>query len=121
MRFGGAYSYLQINRAYGIYNQANEILGTSTATGFDAMMTGNLSLFQAAVNPQGKFPCSIDPATATLLQTPACTLALPATTPSPSRSYRYQDWAVYLQDSWKVTPNFTFNYGMRYEYYLNPA
>jgi hypothetical protein len=117
MRFGGAYSYLQINRAYGIYNQAYEILGTSNATGFDAMMTGDLNLFQAAVNPQGKFPCSVDPTTGTLVQTPACTLTLPATTPSSSRSYRYQDWAVYLEDSWKVAPTFTFNYGLRYEYY----
>jgi hypothetical protein len=30
---------------------------------------------------------------------------------------RYQDWAAYAEDSWRVTPRFTFNYGVRYEYF----
>src|SRR5207244_10515349 len=68
-------------------------------------------------DPQGKFPCHEDFATALPIPYPNCTITLPAASPSFSRSFRYQDWAVYLQDSWKVTPRFTFNFGTRYEHY----
>jgi hypothetical protein len=42
---------------------------------------------------------------------------LPASPPSFSRSDRYRDWALYAQDSWRVKPKFTFNFGVRYEYF----
>ena len=116
MRFGGAYNYEQINRAYGAYAQAVELMGTNTANGLDSMVTGNLAIFQAAIDPQGKFPCVKD-AAGNLIQTPACTITLPATAPSFSRSFRYNDWAAYAQDNWKLTRRFTFNYGVRYEFY----
>ena len=116
MRFGGAYNYEQINRAYGAYAQAVELMGRNTAAGLDSMMTGDLAIFQAAIDPQGKFPC-VKNAAGTVMQTPACTITLPATAPSFSRSFRYNDWAVYAQDNWKLTRKFTFNYGLRYEFY----
>ena len=34
-----------------------------------------------------------------------------------ARSYRYKDWAMYAQDSYKLTPRLTLNYGVRYEHY----
>jgi hypothetical protein len=116
VRFGGLYDYQQINQAFGAFAQALQQLGTDSPTAFDHLVNGNLALFQVAVNPQGKFPCrrAVD---GTLLQTPDCTLTLPANQPSFARSYRYHDWAAYLQDSWRVTPRFTFNYGVRYEYF----
>ena len=116
MRFGGAYNYEQINRAYGAYAQAVELLGTNTARGLDNIVNGSLDLFQAAISPQGKFPCVKD-ATGALIQTPACTITLPTAAPSFSRSFRYHDWAAYAQDNWKINRKFTFNYGMRYEFY----
>jgi outer membrane receptor protein involved in Fe transport len=116
MRFGGAFNYEQINRAYGAYAQGLELIGTSTAGGLDGMVDGTLALFQAAINPQGKFPCPKD-ASGKLVVTASCTLTLPATAPSFSRSFRYHDWAVYAQDSWKLNHRFTLNYGMRYEFY----
>ncbi len=91
-------------------------MGTNTANGLDSMVTGNLAIFQAAIDPQGKFPCVKD-AAGNLIQTPACTITLPATAPSFSRSFRYNDWAAYAQDNWKLTRRFTFNYGVRYEFY----
>ena len=116
VRFGGLYDYQQINRAFGAYGQGIEQLGTDATSAYADLLSGNLTLFQVAVDPQGKFPCPRD-VTGTLIQTPGCTLALPAGPPSFARSYRYNDWAAYLEDSWRVTPRFTFNYGFRYEYF----
>src|SRR5260370_3192155 len=80
------------------------------------MINGNLVLFQAAINPQGHFPCSRD-ASGAIIKTPACTLTLPVNSPSFARSYRYRDFALYARDSWKIAARLTLNYGLRYEYY----
>lgn len=116
MRYGGAYTYEQLNKAYGAYAQALELVGSSTANGLDGMVDGTLAIFQAAIDPQGKYPCPKDQSGA-LVVTPSCTLTLPATSPSFSRSYRFQDWAAYAEDSWRLNHRLTLNYGARYEYY----
>ncbi len=116
MRFGGQFNYQQMNRGYGAYAQAVEKMGNTSLDGLDNMINGNLVLFQAAISPQGHFPCSRN-ASGAIIQTPACTLTLPVNSPSFSRSYRYRDFALYAQDSWKITPRLTLNYGLRYEYY----
>src|SRR5262249_14535546 len=116
-RFGGQYLYEQINRAYGAYAQAVELLGRNTGAGLDNLITGNLALFQAAVNPQGKFPCVRNANTGALIPSPNCTLTLPASSPVFARSYRYSDWGTYANDSWKVGPRLTLNLGVRYEHY----
>jgi hypothetical protein len=36
------------------------------------------------------------------------------------RFYRYYQTQLYFQDSWKVVPSFTFNYGMTYQYFSVP-
>src|SRR6267143_1039264 len=116
MRFGGQMNYQQMNRGYGAYAQAVEKLGNGAADGLDSFINGNLVLFQAAINPQGHFPCSRD-ASGAIVQTPACTLTLPVGSPTFARNYRYRDFALYAQDSWRFTPRLTLNYGLRYEYY----
>lgn len=117
MRYGGQVNYIQLNRGYGAYAQAIEELGKNQPAGLDNLITGNLALFQVAVDPKGKFPCVRDPNTGQLIASPNCTVSLPASAPSFNRDYRYKDWAAYAQDTWKLTPRFTFNYGVRYEYY----
>jgi len=117
MRYGGQLNYIQINRGYGAYAQAVEQIGKTQATGLDNMANGVLYLFQVAVNPNGKFPCARDPLTLQLVQNAGCTIDLPAGPPAFNRSYRYHDWAVYAQDSWRFSPRLTLNYGVRYEYY----
>ena len=119
MRFGGQFNYEQINRGYGAYGQAIEALGGTghEANGIDDMLTGNLYSFQVAVDPQGKLPCRRDPATKLLIANAGCTLNGPVGAPSFNRGYRYNDWAVYAQDSWRMAHHLTVNYGVRYEFY----
>jgi hypothetical protein len=117
MQFGGQIVYIQANNAYGAYAQASEQIGINRTAGLNGLVTGNLFQFQAAVNGQGALPCVRNPYTGVLTQTPACSINLPATQPAFARSNRFHDWAVYGQDSFKLTPRLTFNYGLRYEYY----
>ena len=115
-RFGGQWTYMQMNIAYGAYAQAYEVLGTGLQTGLSQMLSGGLQYYEAAVSPQGKLPCTSNP-DGSLNATPACEVTPPVGPPSFARSYRYNDWALYAQDNYRVTPKFTFNYGLRYEHY----
>lgn len=36
------------------------------------------------------------------------------------RGFRQREWAAFAQDTWKVLPNLTFTYGLRWEYYGVP-
>jgi hypothetical protein len=136
MRFGGTWTYIQLNYAYGAYVQAVEQLGTGTLSSMNNLLnvaggTGGSQLrhFEARLDPQGKLPCHVNPGfwasnnTGTpdepvdAISSPDCTITPPLGTPGFARSYRYNDWALYAQDSFKVTPKFTFNYGVRYEHY----
>ena len=117
MQFGTQLIYIQDNEAYGAYAQAVEQLGNSEPLGLQALFSGDLFEFQAAVDPKGALPCVRNPYTGDLAPTAGCSINLPASSPSFARSERFRDWAVYAQDSWKITPKFTWNYGLRYEYY----
>jgi hypothetical protein len=128
MRFGGQYTYIQLNYGYGAYAQAVEQLGGTQQDSMDDLVNagGNplgsilsgTDGFSARVNPQGALPCPVDvngnpvnPCPANSVVTP------PLASASYGRSYRYNDWALYAQDSFRFTPRLTLNYGMRYEHY----
>ena len=119
-RFGGQYVYTQDNRTFGAYENAVQALepggNGKVNDGLENLMNGNAGWFQVVIDPQGKFPCFKDATGATVV-TPSCSINLPATQPSFSRSNRYNDFAFYAQDSWKVTPRLTLNLGLRWEYY----
>ena len=107
--------YIQNNITYAAYAQSNQGIGSNNRDSLDNFVTGDLAVFRAAVYPQGAFPCNRNYLTGELTQTPGCTLTLPATQPNFSRSTRYKEWALYADDSFKLTPKFTFNYGLRYD------
>lgn len=118
MRFGGQWTYIQMNIAYGAYAQAVEYLQTDLQPALTNMVSGTLQYYEAAIDPQGKLPCA--PLADGTEPTPApasCAIQPPVTAPSFARSYRYKDWAWYAEDSWKATPRLTLNYGLRYEHY----
>lgn len=117
IKAGFQFIHIRDNRIFGAYENAVEILGKDLASGLGNLISGNIYQFEGAIDPQGEFPCYRDPATGAYIQTPACTLTLPVGPPKFERNYRYNDLAFYGQDSFKVTPRLTLNYGVRWEYY----
>jgi hypothetical protein len=118
--FGGQFLFIKDNRAFGAYENAIEALGkngTSTNGGLLALLGGTVGQFEVAINPQGELPCSRSAATGAYTVTAACTLTNPLSSPNFTRSNRYKDYALYVQDSWKATPRLTINGGVRWEVY----
>lgn len=118
-QFKAGVQFIQIrdNRIFGAYENAVEILGTTLDTGLANLISGNIYQFQGAIFPQGEFPCYRDPNTGAPIVTAACTLTLPVGPPAFNRNYRYNDFAAYGQDSWKLTQHLIVNLGLRWEYY----
>jgi len=111
IRFGGLFTYIEDNRTFGAYETAVAALGTNTSSSIDNLIDGQLTSFEAAIYPQGKYPCIGGVVTA------ACTLTLPVGPPNFSRSNLGHDAALYVQDSWKIRPTVTLNLGLRWEYF----
>lgn len=129
MKFGGQFTYIQLNYAYGAYQQAVEQLAVGLNDGLNALVNapGNpngspLLNFTGRVAPNA-LPCTAQPQywntsdPADLNVTPACSVTPPLAAADPARSYRYKDWALYGQDSYKITRRLTLNYGLRWEHY----
>ena len=116
-KFGGQYLNIKDNRLFGAYENPVEALGTNLNSALTNLTAGQLHQFQGAIFPEGEFPCKKDPATGNIVQTPACTLTLPVGEPNFLRNYRYNDFAFYAQDAWKIKPRLTLNLGVRWEYY----
>jgi len=127
MHFGGQFTYIQLNVAYGAYNQANEVLGSDLGPSLntltnaggdmeDGVYASPILEFDARVNAEGALPCATDIYGNPII-TSACTVTPPLPAANPARSYRYKDWALYAGDSLKLTPRLTVNYAVRYEHY----
>ena len=128
--FGGAYIQIRDNRVFGAYENPIEPLGTTFAgsgntytafnSAFGNLINGNTWRFQGAIYPQGLFPCLRDQYGANVPVNGSlnyCTLNLPVGPPAFGRNNRYNDGSWYVNDSWKMTPRFTLNLGLRWEYY----
>lgn len=110
LRFGGSYNYLRDNRTFGAYETGGEYLGTSVSKSFEGLLEGQLHQLQVAINPQGKYPC-----VSLAAPTADCTVTMPVGSPNFSRSNRYNDYSMYVQDAYRVHPRFTVNLGLRWE------
>jgi outer membrane receptor protein involved in Fe transport len=109
-RFGGTYDYQRDNRTYAAYQTAVDALSKGgLGPALSGLLSGNFTDIKVAVDPQGKFPCAVDPTN--------CQVTLPVNGPNFSRSNRYHEFALYAQDSWKIRPRFTLNVGLRWEYF----
>jgi hypothetical protein len=118
--FGGQFLYIKDNRAFGAYENAVESIGvngTTTAGGITNLLAGQVGQFEVAIYPQGELPCVRSASTGSSILTPACTLTNPLGQPNFSRSNRYKDYALYVQDSWKATSRLNLDYGVRWEVY----
>ena len=117
--FGGDVLNIKDNRTFGAYEEAVDALVNSTSgtsNGLINFLSGNLGLLQVAVDPQSKYPCYRS-ATGGYIKNTACTINLPVSSPNFSRANNYLDGAAYASDSWKVSPKFTVNLGVRWEIY----
>lgn len=109
IRFGGSYNYLRDNRTFGAYETAGAYLSSGdVSTSFENFLAGQLYQLQVAIDPQGKYPCGSS-------VTADCTVNMPVGLPNFSRSNRYNDYSMYVQDAFKVTPRLTLNLGLRWE------
>ncbi|MFP5264089.1 MAG: TonB-dependent receptor domain-containing protein [Blastocatellia bacterium] len=102
-RFGGTALHIQDNRTFGAYQNAVQTLGTGFSAALANLVQGNVRQFQVAIDPQGRFPGEA--------------ISLPVSSPNFSRSNRFNEWAAYAQDSWRINPRLTVNLGLRYEYF----
>jgi hypothetical protein len=124
--FGGNFLYIKDNRVFGAYENAIDALVQSGNDGaLINFIGGGLGYLNVAINPKGVYPCSRDSSGQYQIN-PNCEIQLPATSPNFSRSNRYHDGDAYVNDSWKLTPKFTANLGLRWEVYgpqhsQNPA
>jgi hypothetical protein len=104
LRAGGSYLHLRDDRTSGAAQNAKEILSLNTlANALDNLVSGQLHVFSVAIDPQGKFPGE--------------RIALPVGPPDFTRNNRFNEFALYLNDSWRIHPRVTVNLGLRYEYF----
>jgi hypothetical protein len=97
-KFGGQVVHIRDNRTFGAFQNA-----IADFVSVQDFINGNIRDYQIAVDPRGRFPGEA--------------LEAPFVAPSFTRHYRYNEFAGYAQDTWKITPRLTLTAGLRYEYF----
>ncbi|PYX63609.1 MAG: hypothetical protein DMG74_16145 [Acidobacteria bacterium] len=102
-KWGGYLRHLRDNHTFGAFQNAYA-LASSAQNLLDGVADAD---FRIAINPKGKVPGDVyDPA-----------VDGPVVPPSFSRHYRYNEFAVYGEDSFKLLRTLTLTAGLRWEYF----
>ncbi|HEY9128058.1 MAG TPA: TonB-dependent receptor, partial [Acidobacteriaceae bacterium] len=118
VKFGGEFLNVKDNRVFGAYeNAVDALVQSGNKNALINFISGGLGDVQEALNPNGVFPCVRDITTGAYNYTSACEIQTPATSPNFSRSNRYQDAALYVNDNYKANSRLTLNAGLRWEVY----
>ncbi|MEW6208208.1 MAG: carboxypeptidase regulatory-like domain-containing protein [Acidobacteriota bacterium] len=96
-KFGGQYVHIRDRRIPPVLSQ----LPVAQFFSVQSLVNGRMSIYSITFDPQGKLPGeNVTPSTAATIV----------------RHYRYNEAALFFQDSWKVTPRLTLSTGIRWEY-----
>lgn len=98
LKFGGQFVQLRDKHTYGIGQT-----GDATFGDVQGFVDGVLRFYEIALNPKGQFPGEL--------------VSPPFGPPSFTRHFRYNEPALFLEDTWKVTPRLTLTPGLRWEYF----
>ena len=105
-----ANTHIQSNVAYGADAQAVEQLAFSTQDSMNDLINtgGNPAAASWLASRPGSIlranSCATRISMGNLIHAPSCAVTPPLSPAAYARSYRYNDWALYAQDSFKVTP-----------------
>lgn len=99
LRFGGQFVYMRQNITFGFAGEIANAQFSST----QAFVDGSLSLYSIALDPKGHSPGEFVDA--------------PFGPPSFTHHYRYNEPALFIADTWKITTRLTLTPGLRWEYF----
>ena len=104
LRFGGYYMHMNDDRTFGAYANSVESLNTTSAAlpSLDNFVLGQIRRFQGAINPNGF---------------PGGTYTTPVGFPSFTSYNKYDEFALYANDTWSIGDRLKINLGLRYEYF----
>ncbi len=102
-KFGGQYINIRDNNTFPAFQNASLTLGSTLANAVSNLANGQITRLLVAVDPQGRFPGQ--------------TINLPVSYPNFTRINRYNEYAAYFNDTWRVVPRLNLNLGLRYEFY----
>jgi len=99
LRFGGQFVHLRQNVYFGLPGEVAEAQFANT----QGFVDGILQFYSIALDPKGHYPGEyVDP---------------PFEPPSFTRHYHYNEPAVFIADTWKITTRLTLTPGLRWEYF----
>ncbi len=103
-RFGGSYMRMADDHTFGAYANSVQTLNTTSAAlpSLDNLVLGQIKRYQGAINPGGY---------------PGGKYTTPVGFPSFLSNNRYDEFALYGNDTWSVTSRLKLNIGLRYEFF----